>query len=530
MNGIINTWSTLTPVNRVILVLSVLATLAVVGTLAKVANQPALSLLYAGLDNKAAGMVVERLDQMNAAYEIRGNSIYVDDSARDRIRLTMAGEGLPQQGQSGYELLDGLTGFGTTAEMFDATYWRAKEGELARTILSLPEISEARVHIAAERRKAFSRSSAPASASITLSTSGGFPLAVRQATAVRYLVALAVPGLSPNDVTVIDTRNGIILKPGEADASMNAINTEEAYKAKLKKELISLLSARVGAGQVQVQLAVKVDRESETISERVIDPDSRIAISSDTEEITEENTGGSGQVVTVASNLPDGDAQGAGGGGSSSRSESRERLNYEISETRRERKKEAGAIRQITVAVLVDGLREVAADGTSNWTPRPQEELDVLTDLVKSAVGFDEARGDQVTVRSLEFANPVVEVGTAPIGGGVLSFFARHLMTLIQLGVLSSVAILLGMFVVKPILTQKPLPVPALSDQDSTGTQEQLALGAGNAEGQNLQITEEVESSRTKLLTAVSEKPDDVKSTLKNWLAVSSSPNAEEAA
>lgn len=112
------------------------------------ANRPNMALLYSGLDPSQSGGVIDAISQSGAVYEIRGDSIWVEQPRRDELRMTLAGQGLPSTGSSGYELLDGMSGFGTTSQMFDAAYWRAKEGELSRTILALPNVKTARVHLA----------------------------------------------------------------------------------------------------------------------------------------------------------------------------------------------------------------------------------------------------------------------------------------------------------------------------------------------------------------------------------------------
>ena len=215
MNAISETWSQLSTQKKVILVGAVAATLALVLMLARVASTPSMALLYGGLDQQTAGEVVAALDGMNVPSEVRGDSIYVPAGQRDRVRLSLAQQGLPQKGQAGYELLDQLSGFGTTSEMFQAAYWRAKEGELARTLLSHPGVQSARVHIGANARRPFERSNGISTASVTVSMKGGAPLEEDAAVSMRFLVALAVANLDPTQVGVIDARNGVVLRPGD---------------------------------------------------------------------------------------------------------------------------------------------------------------------------------------------------------------------------------------------------------------------------------------------------------------------------
>ena len=148
MQNILSLWSALDMRRRIVVIGATIAMFLAVLGLSRMANTPNMALLYAGLDSSAAGEIVAALEQRGVAYEVRGDSISVDSTQRDALRMTLASEGLPTTGAAGYELLDGLSGFGTTSQMFDAAYWRAKEGELARTILANPQIRAARVHIA----------------------------------------------------------------------------------------------------------------------------------------------------------------------------------------------------------------------------------------------------------------------------------------------------------------------------------------------------------------------------------------------
>jgi hypothetical protein len=205
---------------------------------------------------------------------------------------------------------------------------------------------------------------------------------------------------------VIDSARGVVLASGERDAqAVDPALEPEARAEALKQRIERLLEARVGPGRAVVQVDVEADMEAQTIVERVIDPQSRIAISSEIEQ-SRENQSGANPGVTVASNLPDGDVEGGAGRNSRDASQTRERTNFEVSETRRERVIKPGQVRRISVAVLVDGVVAPDASGTAVWSPRPAEEMEQLRDLVQSAVGFDAARGDTVTIRSLEFTAP----------------------------------------------------------------------------------------------------------------------------
>ncbi|AVW92701.1 flagellar basal-body MS-ring/collar protein FliF [Celeribacter baekdonensis] len=465
MQQILSVWSNLDPKRRVIVIGATVLMFAAILGLSRMVTKPSMALLYSGLESSAAGEVVQSLEARGVAYEIRGGAIFVPTSARDELRMTLASEGLPSNSTSGYELLDSLSGFGTTSQMFDAAYWRAKEGEIARTIVSSPQIRSARVLIANPSSQPFKRQIA-ASASVTVITTSG-ALSTDQAKAFRYLVASAVSGLAPEDVSVIDGRSGVVVSGDDAAAGTSS-STDRADE--LRQNVQRLLEARVGVGKAVVEVSLETVTDQESIFEHRFDPEGRVAISSETEERSNSSQDSGNGSVTVASNLPTG-AGAAGGDSSSNNSETRERVNYEVSETRREVQRGPGAIKRLTVAVLVDGIRTIDPNTEESvWTPRSEDELASLSALVSSAIGLDETRGDQITIKTMEF-EPLLIAGTEA-QSSLISGINIDLMSVIQLAVLAVVSLVLGLFVLRPILSKPAtaaLPAPAESAAERSG-------------------------------------------------------------
>jgi len=488
LQQLLSVWSALNPRRRIIVVLATLAVFAAVLALSRMAATPSMSLLYAGLDSGPAGEVVQALEQRGVTYDVRGGSIFVDASKRDELRMTLASQGLPTNSMSGYELLDSLSGFGTTSQMFDAAYWRAKEGELARTILSSPGIRAARVYIANPSSRPFRRE-LKTTASVTVTTAAG-SLSSRQAKALKYLVASAVAGLLPEDVAIIDAKGGLIQGGDDAPSGTSGAGDRASV---LRANVQRLLEARVGAGNAVVEVSVETVTARETISERRLDPESRVAISSDTQDqsTASKDSGGGASSVTVASNLPAGNAASGGRNSSSQNSDTRERINYEVSETKREVLRAPGAIKRLTVAVLVNGNRSVDSSGEEVFTPRSDAELASLRELVASAVGFQKDRGDVITMKSLKFS-PVPQEGTA----ATVSFMDSlnlDVLSLIQLIVLALVALALGMFVVRPIMKNAPvtaaLPRPNAAALGQSDLPTRATQGGG---GESTSLTGEI--------------------------------------
>ncbi len=469
-----NVWASLDTRKQFLAIAAIMVILVSLVTLSKMANAPTMTLLYAGLEGQTAGETVRALEAMSVPLEVRGGSIYVPAAQRDELRLTLAADGLPASGARGYELLDSLSGFGTTSQMFDAAYWRAKEGELARTIVASPFVAQARVHIANSDGNPF-RQQNEATASVSVVPSGA-PVTPAQANALRYLIASAVAGLNVDNVAVIDANGALIGSPDSGGA-----NTADDRSAQLRDRVLRLVEARVGQGNAVVEVSVETVTETESIREMRLDPDSRIAISSDVEERADSSQNQSGD-VTIASNIPDGDA--AGGEGSQAKNSStRERINYEVSQTELEILRVPGAIKRVSVAVLVNGLSSEAGAGNSVFEPRPAEELAALQELVESAVGFNAERGDVITLKSMDL--PAIP----PSGTVATSSFFQQLqldmMSIVQMSVLVLVTLVLGLFVVRPILANgavAALPAPAalpgpITESDMGDPGGDMALG-----------------------------------------------------
>lgn len=460
MQKIVDVWTRLSPTQWVTMIGTVVAVFLAVLFLVRAPGQGDMSLLFGDLEPSAAGEVLTALDQQGATYEVRGGAIYVERAERDSLRLVLAGQGLPVNDGNGYELLDNLSGFSTTSQMFDATYWRAKEGELARTIVSNPRFRSARVHISISTARPFQRNQLPSAAVNVQSTTG--IISASQVKALQFLVSSAVSGLTPENVAVIDATGGLV--SGNDDLPGSAADNERADVLRARAE--RLLLARVGAGNAVVEVTLETVMDSETISERTVDPDSRVAISTDVQESAEKSEDTRGGDVTVASNLPDGGAAGSGGNANNEISETRALTNFEVSETQREIRRNAGAVKRLTVAVLVNDTMVTNPDGSTAMVSRSAEELADLEELVASAVGFDEARGDQLTLRAMTF-EPLPILGTE-ITDSSPPRPPLDMMKLIQIGVLAAVALILGLFVVRPILAPRS-EVTALPGPDTMG-------------------------------------------------------------
>lgn len=439
-------WSALSVRKKLVVIVATLGVFASVLALSRMAATPNMALLYSGLDAKQSGDVVQELEQRGTAYSIRGEAIFVPAAERDSLRMQLAANGVPMAGGAGYELLDELSGFGTTSQMFDAAYWRAKEGELARTILSSPDVRQVRVHIANPMGGPFRRGEETTASVLVTSKSGSVTNA--SAEAFSFLVASAVQGMRPDNVAIIDSLSGRVIGKNSASGSLQSGSATQ--EATLKRSVERLLMARLGPGNSVVEVAIDPVTETEKIRERRLDPQSRVAISTDVEELISSEQNGGGGSVTVASNLPAGDAAQPGEASQSQNSETRTVTNFEISEITRDVERQAGAIKRLTVAVLLNSSA-FAISGEAEDTLLLEQELSDIRELVSASVGFDEARGDKISVKAMSF-EPVPTLGTLAQETSWTSALTGNPMQLIQLLVLAIVTIAVAAFVVRPIL------------------------------------------------------------------------------
>jgi flagellar M-ring protein FliF len=415
-------------------------------------------LLYADLDPSDAGKIVAQLEDQHVPYKIEGNSTRILVPADDvgRLRLSLAAQGLPGGGSVGYEIFDNANSLGTTNFIQNINLVRALEGELARTIRSLDIVQGARVHLVLPQRQAFSRETRKPSASVVLKVRGSGRMPAENVAAIRHLVAAAVPGLEPQNISVIDDKGNLLARGGEGDTkAVEAADMDQrriAYENRLARDIEDLLQKSVGYGKVRAQVSADMDFSQLTTTEETYDPDGQVVRSTQTVEqqsSSQENEGT--QSVSVAANLPD--TQGGADNQRTSSNDARteETVNYEISKKTTAHVREFGEVRRLSVAVLVDGIYDTNADGETVYKPRSQEEMDDLAKLVASTVGFSEERGDTVQVINMRFVG-VDEKFEEPLD----LFFGLTRNTLIRIAeivVICILGVLIFLLVIRPLMS-----------------------------------------------------------------------------
>jgi len=420
---------------------------------------PGMSLLFADLDLKDSAQIVQKLEAMSVPYQLRSDGSQVLEPADQvaRLRMAMAEQGLPRGGSIGYELFDKSDSFGASSFAQNVNQLRALEGELARTIGGLGPVQAARVHLVLPRRDLFARENQEASASIVLKLRGGERLGKGQVAAIRNLVASAVPTLKPTRVSVVDGAGTLLARgDGEEANAASGLGAEELrvnYETRVARSVEELLERTLGPGKVRVDVHADMDFDRVTTSSESFNPDGQVVRSTQSVTQNDDSSTGSDQPVTVSNNLP-GNAGAAGGAGASGRNKaahSEETVNYEISKTVRSQVHEGGDVKRLSVAVLVDGTYAAKPDGSKSYAPRSPEEMKQITALVRSAIGFDQKRGDSLEVANLRFAMPE-EPAPAAAPATFMGFERAELFRMGETLVVAVVALLVILLVVRPLL------------------------------------------------------------------------------
>ena len=521
---------------------------------------PNWSLLYGNLEANDASQVVQALQTAGIKYKLSDGSgaVMVPADKVHEARLKLASQGLPEGSSSGLDLINKDSGIGVSQFMENARYQYALETELARTISSLRSVSSARVHLAITQQSAFVRDRRPVSASVLLQLRPGGRLEGEQVQAIVHLVASSIPDLSADQVTIVDQQGRLLSSPGSATSTVQteqfaaAQRVEDSYIQRIEQLLVPL----VGPGRVRAQVTVDLDTNEAEESHEQYKPDSAVVRSEQTSEQSSPGGAGTsgvpgaltnqppagGTVAAVAgpqsgnanapagaTSAPAGAANGAANGatpGAAGAAASNDSVakaatrNFEIDRTLSYTRQPGGRIKRITVAVLLDNVDKVAADGKATAQALTAAQIDDITKLVKNTVGFDEARGDSVSVVNAAFHedNTALPPDTVPIWQRpMVQDIAR-----LGLGALLLLAIALG--VLRPMirnltaqtLTAAPAPGGAGAASGNGGAAplpgETVAIGGGA--GAPLAFEQQIVQAKT----MVAQDPKRVAQVVKNWV------------
>ncbi len=436
--------------------------------------------LYSGLSMADSSGIIAELEAAGIPYTLRDNgaTILVPEDRVVRARMDLAEQGLPSGGSVGYEIFDKTDALGTTSFVQNVNHLRALEGELARSIRTLQRVESARVHLVLPERQLFRRDQQTPTASIVVKTRGS--LDGGQIRAIQHLVASAVPELEPSRISIVDETGRLLAEGnGSQDIGLIATDVDErtfAYQRDLESRLRDIVESVVGGGRARVKVAAELDFNRVQETQDIFDPEGQVVRSTQSREESSASAEAGQDQVTVANQIPEANQPPADQTAQTreNSSVSEETINYEISKTTRTAITEAGGVKRLSVAVLVDGRYATGPDGVQAYAPRPQEELDQIAALVRTAMGYDQNRGDQVEVVNLQFATgPSAEPEFAE--PGLLDFGRAELMRFVELAVMAVLTLLVLLFAVRPLVRR-------ILEPDSQGAGEQVvgALAAGS--------------------------------------------------
>ena len=442
---------------------------------------PVMTPLFTELSFEDSSGVVKDLERQGIKYELRndGAIVLVPKELVARLRMKLAEAGLPKGGGVGYEIFDKSDVLGSTSFVQNMNHLRALEGELARTIRGIDRVQAARVHLVLPERALFARERAEATASIVLKVRG--PLEPQQVRAIRHLVASAVNGLKPERVSIVDEA-GRLLADGASGGDQAGSRADEfkvAYERRLRDQIEGIVTSVVGPGRARVQLTADFDFNRITQTSDRFDPEQRVVRSSQTREESSTTADKDG-AVSVGNELPGGNAQRQGENAPrDSTKKTEEIVNYEISRTTKTEVIEGGRMNRISVAVLVDGIYTKNDKGDMAYQPRPPEEIERISALVRSAIGFDVKRGDQVEVVNLRLAETPTNIISEPTGFlASLQFSKEDMMRGAELGVLGLLSLIVLLFVVRPLVRRMLAPEAGLGPSAAAIA----AIAAGNVQ------------------------------------------------
>ena len=457
-----------------------------VGTSGYLLSRPQQEILYSGLDPQDVSRMGAALQDAGMVFDVNpaGDAVLVENGQAAKARMLLAEKGLPRSDSAGYELFDKLGSLGLTTFMQQVTKVRALEGELAKTIRLIDGIRMARVHLALRNEGSFRSANDQATASVIIRADGD--MGERSAPAIRHLVAAAIPGLSPDEVTVMSADGRLLASTDDAvsAAPEKLIGLERNISGDIESKIARTLLPYVGIENFRVSVTAKLNADKKQSSETTFDPNSRVERSVRTIKESGEAQNAQGAAgVTVEQNIPVEQATNPSGDKSSEKKDRKEELtNYEINSRSTSTTSDGYAVDRLSIAVVVNKAMLVKDLGTSPSPDALPSKVAELQKLVTSAAGVMESRGDTVTVTAIDFVadegSPVEETR------GVLVWFAEHASGLLNVGALLLVSLLVLFLGLRPALRM------ITADRQAIGSASSALALPGSADPAGMPLTD----------------------------------------
>jgi flagellar M-ring protein FliF len=453
--------------------------MGVIGIASVYLNRPAYDTLYVGLDRSDVNQIGLVLGEAGIGFDVGadGTSVLVPAGTTAQARMLLAEKGLPTSANAGYELFDNVGAMGLTSFMQQITRVRALEGEIARTIQSIAGIKAARVHIVMSERANFRRDEQQPSASVVIRYAGID--AEKSAMSIRHLVAAAVPGLSADKVTVLDS-NGNLLAAGDDPSNTSAARTlgvEQTVEAQIGDNIRRALTPYLGPDNFRASVKAEVNTDTRQTEETIFDPNSRVERSVQSVRANENsNQKQASTPASVEQNLPETQAASTEGPQTSSANDRKEEItNYEINSKKIATVSNGYTVTKMSIAVVVNQDRLKTILGKDATPEQIAKRVAEIQKMVSSATGFDDKRGDVIDVSAVEFIDGLD--GEAVPQAGMLDSIGQHAGTLINAGAFIVVVFLVAFFGLRPMaaaLTAKATPTPAISGPNFDEVQRSL--------------------------------------------------------
>lgn len=511
---------------RMIILVALAGSIAGLIALALWTQQPDMQVLFTNLNSEDAAAIIDKLKESKTPYDTTGGgaTILVPTAQVHDLRLTLASQGIPKGGGVGYEIFD-RTSIGMSEFVQKLNYRRALQGELARTIAQMPEVERARVHLAIPERRLFATEQERPRASVVVSLRNAQVLSKGQVQGIVHLVASSVEGLQARDITVVDG-HGHLLSSTVQDETAGLTNTQLEYQRTIEKDIEgrikSMLERIVGLNKAEVRVSSLIDfRKVETTEERY-DPNGQVVRS---EQRGQEKANGvnglSGGVPGVQSNVPPGTEQEPAQTSSNASQTKNETVNYEISRTVSRIVEPIGSIKQLSVAVLVDGTYEApkpvdgeAADKTAEvvkkYIPRSEEDLKRIEEIVKKAMGYSSERQDQVQVVNVQFGFGPDEAVTATVEA--VAETPQPWMPYMRYVVGALLFLLILFFVVRPLIAMLGISsIETAASVDAATPALPASVGA-------VEASLESGANRAQIVDTARKNPDGTAVVVKQWL------------
>jgi len=460
--------------------------IAVIGVGAVYLNRPAYETLYVGLERSDVNQIGMVLGEAGIAFDVGsdGTTVLVAAGSTAKARMLLAEKGLPTSANAGYELFDNVGSLGLTSFMQQITRVRALEGEIARTIQSISGIKAARVHIVMAERANFRREEQQPSASVVIRYSGAD--AEKTAMSIRHLVAAAVPALSADRVTVLDS-SGTLLASGDDPSNTSAARTlgiEQSVEAQIEENIRRALSPYLGPDNFRASVAADVNTDTRQTEETIYDPASRVERSVQSVRNNENNSQKQASTpASVEQNLPEAQTPATEGPQSTSQNDRREEItNYEINSKKIATVSNGYSVTKMSIAVVVNRQRLASILGKDATADQIAARVADIRKMVASATGFDEKRGDVIDVSSVEFIDGLDgEPVTQP---GIMEKIGHYTGSLINAGAFIVVVFLVAFFGLRPMAAALTAQAtPALAEPSFEEVQRALPTPEGAAPG-----------------------------------------------